>query len=522
MRTMFRVLKDKNRLHLVYFVLAGFDVLTICCALFLSHHIMNKYSGAVQTSQIWAGRLGEITLLGEFAQQTNAPGNDVFDSGDVERERARRDLALAAFNAKLASIEAELTRNVAPAARAEIDAALAHARVAMAGMVAEADYIFGHFDAERPALAGRRMASMDRAYAKLTSSIAAGVNAVQVVQLAHLERENASANSLRQLEWVMGAVVLLIVICVTIYGHRVGRIMRRTTEELNFYAKALEDERNQLESRVAERTEELSQASAQALAASEAKSQFLATMSHELRTPLSSIISYAEVLREGAEEESRVRDVDDLNVILGASGHLLGLISDVLNMSKVEAGKMELDVSDFDLGQLVEALARSVRPLVEKNSNSFIVLVDSGVAEVRTDKVKLNQCLLNLLSNAAKFTTQGKVTLSVAAMDHGAAAWIEFVVSDTGIGMSPDQLARLFKPFSQADASTTRRFGGTGLGLSISKAFAEMLGGTLQVESAKGEGTTFRLLIPADLQACERANDTSIEIGAEFRTGVAA
>jgi signal transduction histidine kinase len=292
--------------------------------------------------------------------------------------------------------------------------------------------------------------------------------------------------------------------------------------ELEHTNQVLNRERDLLEVRVLERTAALEAASQRAEAASKAKTQFLATMSHELRTPLSSIKSYAELLREGAEEESRNADIDDLDVILGASDHLLGLISEVLNMSKIEAGRMELDISAFDLGQLVETLTRSVRPIVKKNANSFCVAADPDLGEVRTDKVKLNQCLLNLLSNAAKFTKRGTVTLSIAAFERGNGPWIAFAVSDTGIGMSPDQLRKLFKPFSQADASTTRQYGGTGLGLSISKAFAELLGGSLEVESAKGKGTTFRLLIPAKLQAQERAKDEPIQSNADIKKGVAA
>ncbi|HCK84789.1 MAG TPA: hypothetical protein DHW63_09820 [Hyphomonadaceae bacterium] len=294
---------------------------------------------------------------------------------------------------------------------------------------------------------------------------------------------------------------------------------RRRAELTNI---ELQQERELLEQRVLERTAALEAASQKAEAANKSKSQFLATMSHELRTPLSSIKSYAELLREGAEEESRGADVDDLDVILGASDHLLGLISEVLNMSKIEAGKMEIDIFAFDLEPTIEQLARSARQLVEKNANSFSVVVASGLGQARTDKVKLSQCLLNLLSNAAKFTHQGAVTLAVAPVERDDGPWIEFAVSDTGIGMSPEVLAKLFAPFTQADASTTRSYGGTGLGLSISREFAQMLGGTLEVESIAGAGTTFRLRIPADLQASACANDAKIEATPNIKIGAAA
>ena len=230
-----------------------------------------------------------------------------------------------------------------------------------------------------------------------------------------------------------------------------------------------------------------------------AKSDFLANMSHELRTPLSAIIGYSELLREemqdGTDATSLVPDMDKVEV---NARHLLGLINDVLDLSKVESGKMDVYAEDFDVAEVVEDLASTVTALVDKKGNRLDLQLSPALGSMHSDLTKVRQVLLNLLSNAAKFTEAGTVTLSVRR--HADAAGrdaVTFVVSDTGIGMTEEQLTKAFQRFSQADASTTRKFGGTGLGLSLTKAFADMLDGTVSVESVHGQGTTFTFTVPA-------------------------
>ena len=245
------------------------------------------------------------------------------------------------------------------------------------------------------------------------------------------------------------------------------------------------------------RQEELEEARAGAEAANEAKSRFLASMSHELRTPLNAIIGYSEMLIEDATGTGQEHVVTDLEKIMAAGRHLLSLINDVLDLSKIEAGKMELYIERFDLPHLLADVETTVQPLIAKNGNRLRLEVEAGSAEIETDKTKLRQNLFNLLSNAAKFTQNGEIVLSARRRTEEGGDWLDFAVADTGIGMTEAQQARLFQAFSQADSSTTRNYGGTGLGLAITKAFVQMLGGTISVESAKGRGSTFRFSIPA-------------------------
>ncbi len=242
---------------------------------------------------------------------------------------------------------------------------------------------------------------------------------------------------------------------------------------------------------------DLLKAQEEAQAANRAKSHFLANMSHELRTPLNAILGYSEMLVEEAEDDGNDIYVPDLRKIEAAGRHLLALINDVLDLSKVEAGKTELYLESFDTRGMVDAVAATIRPLVEKNENALELRCPDDLGEMHSDLTKVRQMLLNLLSNASKFTDRGTVSLDVTR-EHGEDGdWLTFRVSDTGIGMTDEQLDSVFEAFAQAEASTTRRFGGTGLGLSITRRFSRMLGGDVGAESEPGLGSTFTLRLPA-------------------------
>jgi signal transduction histidine kinase len=259
-------------------------------------------------------------------------------------------------------------------------------------------------------------------------------------------------------------------------------------------------ERQQIEKALKESKKIAEQSKKIAENANIAKSQFLANMSHELRTPLNAIIGYSEILEEDAEDLGQNDFVPDLQKIQTASKHLLGLINDVLDISKIEAGQMELFIERIDLEFLINEVISTVQPMMTKNANTLKIVRPDVLGEMQTDMTKLRQMLLNLLSNAAKFTEKGKIYLKIEPQTHPDGDSVIFSVTDNGIGMTNEQQKKLFKPFTQADASSTRRYGGTGLGLSITKQFAEIMGGSIQLLSEFGKGSTFIVSLPVELK----------------------
>jgi signal transduction histidine kinase/CheY-like chemotaxis protein len=235
--------------------------------------------------------------------------------------------------------------------------------------------------------------------------------------------------------------------------------------------------------------------------ASQHKSQFLANMSHELRTPLNAIIGVSEMLREDAEALNQ--DLEPFDRVLGAGRHLLALINDILDLSKIEAGRMELQLESFPLAPLIKEVAKTIEPMATKNGNRIVIDPGPELGTIQADQIRVRQALLNLASNASKFTDKGTVTIAAQPQRNEGRDWITIAVTDTGIGMTEQQLGRLFQEFSQADASTTRKYGGTGLGLVISRRFCQMMGGDITVESQQGKGSTFTIHLPRIVQTGE-------------------
>lgn len=243
----------------------------------------------------------------------------------------------------------------------------------------------------------------------------------------------------------------------------------------------------------------LIQAQNEAQVANQHKSLFLANMSHELRTPLNAIIGYSEMLEEEAMDMGEQSFVSDLDKISSSGKHLLNLINDILDVSKIEAGKMEFFPEEFRFSSLTNEISNTMKPLLAQNNNRLSIEPADFNETLYTDLTKLRQTIFNLLSNASKFTEFGEISVKLSTFNKQGKRWIKIAISDTGIGMDEEQLSKLFVPFTQVDASTTRNYGGTGLGLTISKRFCELMGGDISVTSHSGAGSTFTISIPANI-----------------------
>ena len=298
--------------------------------------------------------------------------------------------------------------------------------------------------------------------------------------------DQAKSAVLRITVATMGGLLLFLVAFMVVADKSIYRSRRREVSLVE----------NQLEERQ-RAAEELQQARDEAVEATTAKSAFLANMSHELRTPLNAIIGYSEMLQEEAKDLDREDFTPDLQMIRASGQHLLDLINDILDISKIEANKMELYIETFGIPEMVQDVAVVIHPLVDKNTNTLEVHCEDNLGSIRADMTKVRQVLFNLLSNASKFTERGTISLDVARKTEDGTDWVSFSVTDTGIGMTPEQMDSLFKAFTQADASTSRKYGGTGLGLALSRGLCQIMGGDITVESAAGKGSTFTAKLPA-------------------------
>ena len=291
--------------------------------------------------------------------------------------------------------------------------------------------------------------------------------------------------------YVLGGSALLLGLFIALF---VIRLTESQAREVKDAMSEIESSHRLLEERVEKRTHQLSLVRDEALASNKAKDIFLATMSHELRTPLNIILGYSELLEEIAEENNNKEILPDLIKIKKAAHHQLELVNSILDISKIEEGKLDIHVLDFDIKVLISDVEIAVQSLMKKNNNAFNIDCANDIGMMYSDNLRLRQILLNLLSNAAKFTTNGKVDLIVTKDNNGDS--IEFKVKDTGIGISEDYMKHVFDKFTQADSSTTRDYGGSGLGLSISKQLSVLLKGELSVVSEEGKGTCFTLKLP--------------------------
>ncbi len=319
-------------------------------------------------------------------------------------------------------------------------------------------------------------------------------------KIAAMVRAVLAAGSPMEYEVVCLERVFLVVFAPVVEGNYVNLYGEDITERKRA-ERELKNHRDNLEELVSERTTALVMAHNDALVASRAKSAFLANMSHELRTPLNAIIGYGEMLEDTAADEGNAGLLADLRKITASGRHLLTLINDILDLSKIEAGKIQFSLEEFAVEQLLHDLEMTIRPMVVKNQNRFDMVVDGALGTMYSDAIRVRQILLNLLSNACKFTAHGRITLMVRREALPGGTGLSFVVNDTGIGMTHEQTTRLFEPFTQVDRAIAIKYGGTGLGLAISRRLCQLMGGDIRVHSEIGVGTSFTVHLPTEIEA---------------------
>ncbi len=289
--------------------------------------------------------------------------------------------------------------------------------------------------------------------------------------------------------------VIAVLVCVLI-AVVVFRNLRVNQQNITSAVGALKQANEKLEARVLERTQDLLALRDEAVNANKAKSRFLANMSHELRTPLNAIIGYSDILIEDAEDYGLVNECKDLHKILSAGKHLLDLIDDILDISRIESGNLEVECETFALKGLIKEVIDVMHPLIEQRNNSFAFEYDDQIVNIYADPRRVKQILFNLLSNANKFTEHGQISLNIKQQQIDQRNWLRCEIKDTGIGISQDDQKRVFQAFMQVDASATRKYGGTGLGLAISLRFCQMMGGTIELQSELGKGCCVIVLLP--------------------------
>ncbi len=535
----------RPRWYQLYFLLALLDILTVGISMGLNVQLMSLYSASVELNQTWSVRQEKYAVLATLATEINAPGNNVFDGLDTAVARRLVRDSLEQFNASLAAARNEIV-TLASAESAPLLATFDTIDAAMTEMHGEAMDIFGYFDAGETAEAGTRMATMDRKFATLITNIAHLSTQVRTIQQEKFNAQLRSAQEMRRVEYGIFLLVSLMVVGALYYGRRIvveikksaieqesrdNKILRLNAsleervqelhsqqEELKQSNEELEEKNNLLADQKVEveyKNREIEAArltleekAAQLALTSKYKSEFLSSMSHELRTPLTSLLILAQMLAENAEHNLSGQQIEYAKTIQGSGKDLLALISDILDLSKIESGTVTPDLQDVSFATVREQVERAFRHVAESRGIGFGVELAPGLPpSLYTDAPRLQQVMKNLLSNAFKFTQKGQVSVRIAPVESGwsvdrdglnrAQTVIGLYVTDTGIGLAADKQKIIFEAFQQADTGTARKYGGTGLGLSISREIARLLGGELRlVESQPGKGSTFVLYLP--------------------------
>ena len=489
--------------HIAYFFLAAFDLLVVSGGLYLNHRIMGIYTGSVDVNQQHAEILAELADLGQFALDVNAPGNDVFDTRDVDKELSRRQSALGEFQSQLSLLHHTIEINSASAISARLHSGVDTIKRAMDAMLAEADLIFLHFRQGKFEAAGRRMATMDRKYADVNRNIAAMNTVVRSLQLEHFEGQVTAATDMRRFEFLLGGAIVLMVLCIMLYGHKIAKELKKFERNREFYVADLEKKEAALMSELAERKRaEREKSTLEQQLRHAQKMEALGTLAggtaHEFNNMLMPIMGLTELAMREIPEDSRA--YSNLNKVLESGDRATHLVDKILAFSHTD----EAEQAHINLGDVVD----DVIELLQSTLPATAVIraeVDREHCFVSADETQIHQVLINLASNAVD-ALDGKVgTLDIglatvrfddgfkgntAQLDGGAYARLS--IRDDGSGMDEETMLRIFEPFF-----TTKDVGkGTGLGLAMIHAIVTKHGGAIEVESVVGRGTTFGVFLP--------------------------
>jgi signal transduction histidine kinase len=461
-------------LHDAFVLLALCALATVGTGLWFVDHLAHRYETALRETRDWTRRVGAIRDLGDAGLAAVRAGDGVgLTAADAETARARRDAAIAAYRTRKSAVAAEIAANTRVDEATRLRDGLLGMDLEMVRMLAASDRLLDAVAAGgRPRSAD--LADLHHATLRFLDRSTQGTQAARALSLDAQGRHLEAARALGAQRFWFAGMVGLLAMALLVYGLRVARETRRAADRL-------------------------AESQAAAERANQLKSQFLANMSHELRTPLNAIIGYAEILSEDASERADADAVKDLARIERAGKHLLHLINDLLDLSKIEAGQTEIDAAPASVQSVIDAVLETVGPVAAANGAKLSVRGVGPDLTVHTDALKLRQCLINLVGNACKFAPHGAVEIAVSEVGVGAQRKLDFAVRDDGVGMTREQMERLFTPFVQADSSIANRFGGTGLGLAITRRLAQLLGGDVTVTSEKGVGSTFTLTVAAEL-----------------------
>jgi signal transduction histidine kinase len=455
----------RRRLDLIYFVLAGIDLLTIMFTLLLSNHIVTLYQQSVERSAVWSDRVSELVVLAQHAQETNAPGNDVFDSHDAARERRRRDAALTRYMAQRDEILGDLARTSSAAEESVIVEQIRAADTHMTAMMHEADNIFAEIEAGRDEAAARRMATMDRVYARLTHAMLEAIIKVQEVEDANLERQVALAGQIRRLEWIVLGLILLIVFGVVLYGRSVGRVMRATEDAHNEMLVELE-------------------------AANEGLQEYADNVAHELRNPVNKMLLASEVALSRPRSANEYQDT--FVSIVEECHRLSSIVGSLLFLARARRTKVDIDRHRISVESELTVIHDYFEASAQEAGIALTVECPSDLA-LRADRTLFQRAVSNLVSNALSHTDRGGA-IEIRATANEEQIAVE--VRDNGEGMSAAAQSRVFDRFYRADAARTASSGRIGLGLSITKSIVELHGGSIILRSLEGEGASVTLVFP--------------------------